>query len=179
LPIQDGSVRNTSSLQILLVMITAGGISQAMAQGRPSVTMSLFGAAPTATPKGEIKGMRPETVGRVAYFSLSDDASSGLMAHSSTTRRMQIALPGGGSVTCAFRTERRPGGMLLLTGTPEGGGPGESCNLVVNNGQVTGEVELASGRYRIQPLGDGSAHAIVEVKTEQFPNENPPKQPPR
>jgi hypothetical protein len=141
--------------------------------------MNLFAAAPTDTPKGEIKGMRPETIGKVAYFALSDDASSGLMARTPTTRRMQIALPGGGAVTCMFRTEHRPNGMVLLTGTPEGGSASETCNLVIDNGQVTGEVELASGRYRIQPLGDGSAHAIVEVKTEQFANENDPKRPPR
>jgi hypothetical protein len=160
-------------------MMAAGGVSQAMAQGRPSVTMSLFGAAPIDSPKGEIKGMRPETIGAVAYFSLSTDASSSLMARSSATQRMQITLPGGNSVTCMFRTERRPGGMLLLTGTPEGGSPGESCNLVIDNGQVTGAVELASGRYRIQPLDDGSAHAIVEVKTAEFPNENEPRRAPR
>jgi len=173
-------VRTTQSLQILLVLMTAGGISQALAQGRPPVTMSLFAAVPIDAPRGEIRGMRPETVGAVAYFSLSVDASSGLVGRSSNApQRMQIALPGGGSVTCTFQSETRPGGAMLLTGTPENGNPGERCNLVIDKGQVTGEVDLASGRYRIQPLGNGSAHVIVEVRTEQLPNENEPKRAPR
>ena len=50
---------------------------------------------------------------------------------------------------------------------------------MVDNGQVTGELELESGRYRIQPLGNGSAHVVVEVKTAAFPNENEPKRAPR
>jgi len=172
-------VRITRSLQILLVLTTASGVSEAMAQGRTSVTMSLFGAAPIDAPKGEIRGMRPETVGEVAYFSLSVDAPSKLRGLTSASQQVQIALPGGNSVTCTLRSEARPGGMLLLTGTPDGGSPGERCNLVVENGQVTGEVELESGRYRIQPLGAGSAHVVVEVKTAAFPNENEPKRAPR
>ena len=179
LPIKDGSVRITRSLQILLLLTTAGGASQAMAQGRTSVTMSLFGAAPIDAPQGEIRGMRPETVGEVAYFSLSVDAPGKLRGLTSAPQQVQIALPGGNSVTCMLRSEARPGGMLLLSGTPESGAPGERCNLVVDNGQVTGELELESGRYRIQPLGNGSAHVVVEVKTAAFPNENEPKRAPR
>jgi len=140
------------------------------------VTMSLFGAAPVDSSNREIQGMRPETVGAVAYFSLSVDAANNLRSRANTPQRMEIALPGGGSVTCTFRSEARPGGLLLLTGTPVGGGPGERCNLVVDNkGQVTGEVDLASGHYRIQPVGPGSTHAVVEIKAEAFPNEGEPK----
>jgi hypothetical protein len=171
-------VRTIRSLQISLVLFGAVAASLAIAQGRPSVTMSLFGAAPVDAPRGEIQGMRPETVGAVAYFSLSVDAANSLRGRNNTPQRMQISLPGGGSVTCTFRSETRPGGMLVLTGTPVGGGPGERCNLVVDNGRVTGEVDIASGRYRIQPLGSGSTHAVVEVKTEAFPNENEPKRAP-
>jgi hypothetical protein len=71
--IKDGSVRITKTLQILLVLTAASGVSAAMAQGRSQersvVAMSLFGAAPVDAPKGEIRGMRPETIGEVAYFS--------------------------------------------------------------------------------------------------------------
>src|SRR5439155_27376637 len=95
----------------------------------------------------------------------------------SAAQQVEIALPGGNSVTCTLRSQARPGGMLLLTGAPEGGAPGERCSLVVENGQVTGELELESGRYRIQPLGSGSAHAVVEIKTAAFPSENEPKNP--
>jgi hypothetical protein len=158
------------------------GTSAALAEGRPTVTMSLFGAAPVQAPSGgvkaEIKGMRPETVGAVAYFPLSVDAANSLRRRSAP-EQLLISLPGGGSVTCTFRAERRPNGVVLLTGEPIGGNPGESCTLVVDKGQVTGELELQSGRYRIQPTGAGSTHAVVEVKTETFPNEAQPLHPPR
>jgi hypothetical protein len=174
------TVPTIATLKIALALImAAAAVSPATAQGRPSVTMSLFGAAPVDAPKAEILGMRPETVGAVAYFSLSVDAANSLRGRSDTPQRMEIALPGGGSVTCTFRSERRPGGMLLLTGTPVNGAPGERCNLVVDNGRVTGEVDIAAGRYRIQPLGSGPTHAVVEVKTEAFPNEREPKRAPR
>ena len=174
--IKDGSVRITKTLQILLVLTAASGVSAAMAQERSAVAMSLFGAATIDAPRGEIRGMRPETIGEVAYFSLSVDAPNklrGLM--SSQQQQVEIALPGGGSVTCTLRSERRPNGVLLLTGGPDGGTPEERCNLVVDNGQVTGEVELETGRYRIQPMGNGSAHVVVEVKTAAFPNESEPR----
>jgi hypothetical protein len=181
---KDGSVRFTKSLQILLVLTAASGVSAAMAQGRSqersAMAMSLFGAAPIDSPKGEIRGMRPETIGEVAYFSLSVDAPNKLRGlTSSSQQQVEIALPGGGSVTCTLRSERRPNGVLLLTGAPDGGAPEERCNLVVDNGQVTGEVELETGRYRIQPIGNGSAHVVVEVKTAAFSNESEPKRAPR
>jgi len=172
-------VRTIRTLQISLALVIAAGVSAALAQGRPTVTMSLFGAAPAQAPKGEIKGMRPEAVGAVAYFPLSVAAANSLRSRSSTPQQMQITLPNGGSVTCTFRSETRPNGMVLLTGTPVGGNPNERCNLVVDKGQVTGEVDLESGRYRIQPVGTGSTHAIVEVKTEAFPNESEPLRAPR
>jgi len=173
---KDGSVRITKTLQILLVLTAASGVSAAMAQGRSAVAMSLFGAAPIDAPQGEIRGMRPETIGEVAYFSLSVDAPNKLRGlTSSSQQQVEIALPGGSSVTCTLRSERRPNGVLLLTGAPDGGAPEERCNLVVDNGQVTGEVELETGRYRIQPIGNGSAHVVVEVKTAAFPNESEPR----
>jgi hypothetical protein len=177
---KDISVRITETLQALLVLTAASGVSTVMAQGRSqersTLAMSLFGAAPVDAPKGEIRGMRPETIGEVAYFSLSVDAPNKLRGlTSSQQQQVEIALPGGGSVTCTLRSERRPNGVLLLTGSPDGGDPQERCNLVVDNGQVTGELELAAGRYRIQPTGNGSAHAVVEVKTAAFPNESEPR----
>ena len=178
--LKDGSVRITKTLEILLVLTAVSGVSAAMAQGRSqersTLAMSLFGAAPVDAPKGEIRGMRPETIGEVAYFSLSVDAPNKLRGlTSSSQQQVEIALPGGGSVTCTLRSEPRPNGVLLLTGAPDGGAPQERCNLVVDNGQVTGEIELETGRYRIQPTGNGSAHVVVEVKTAAFPNESEPK----
>jgi hypothetical protein len=178
--LKDGSVRITKTLEILLVLTAVSGVSAAMAQGRSqersTLAMSLFGAAPVDAPKGEIRGMRPETIGEVAYFSLSVDAPNKLRGlTSSSQQQVEIALPGGSSVICTLRSEPRPNGVLLLTGAPDGGAPQERCNLVVDNGQVTGELELETGRYRIQPTGNGSAHVVVEVKTAAFPNESEPK----
>jgi hypothetical protein len=178
--LKDGSVRITKTLEILLVLTAVSGVSAAMAQGRSqersTLAMSLFRAAPVDAPKGEIRGMRPETIGEVAYFSLSVDAPNKLRGlTSSSQQQVEIALPGGSSVTCTLRSEPRPNGVLLLTGAPDGGAPQERCNLVVDNGQVTGELELETGRYRIQPTGNGSAHVVVEVKTAAFPNESEPK----
>jgi hypothetical protein len=180
-------VRIIKSLQVLLVVTTAVGmseaivseaiVSKAMAQGRPSV--SLFGAAAVDAPQGEIRGMRPETVGEVAYFSLAIDAPSKLRGLADAPQQVKIALPGGSSVTCMLRSQARPGGMLLLSGAPEDGAPGQRCSLVVENGQVTGELELETGRYRIQPLGNGPTHVVVEVKTAAFPSENEPKSEPK
>src|SRR5262245_27498637 len=142
---KDGSVRVTRSLQFLLLLAAASGMGEAMAQGP---TMSLFGAAPIDPPQGEVRGMRPETVGEVAYFSLSVDAQSRLRGlTSSTLQQVRIALPGGNSVTCTLRPQAQPGGIVLLTGAPDGGTPGERCNLVVDNGRVIGELDLQSGRY--------------------------------
>jgi hypothetical protein len=177
---KDGSVRITKTLEILLVLTAVSGVSAAMAQGRSqersTLAMSLFRAAPVDAPKGEIRGMRPETIGEVAYFSLSVDAPNKLRGlTSSQQQQVEIALPGGSSVTCTLRSEPRPNGVLLLTGAPDGGAPQERCNLVVDNGRVTGELELETGRYRIQPTGNGSAHVVVEVKTAAFPNESEPK----
>jgi len=173
-------VRITKTLEILLVLTAVSGVSAAMAQvrsqERSTLALSLFRAAPVDAPKGEIRGMRPETIGEVAYFSLSVDAPNKLRGlTSSQQQQVEIALPGGSSVTCTLRSEPRPNGVLLLTGAPDGGAPQERCNLVVDNGQVTGEIELETGRYRIQPTGNGSAHVVVEVKTAAFPNESEPK----
>jgi hypothetical protein len=67
--------------------------------------------------------------------------------------------------------------MVVLAGEPVAGGEVERCNLVVQNGKVIGEVDLESGRYRIQPIGAGATHAVVEVKTENLPDELAPKVP--
>src|SRR5438045_8527154 len=67
--------------------------------------------------------------------------------------------------------------MGVLGGAPVNGGESESCNLVVQNGRVTGELDLESGHYRIQPIGASATHAVVEIKTENLPDELAPKVP--
>mgnify|MGYP003693840437 CR=1 FL=1 len=121
--------------------------------------------------------MRPGTVGAVVRVPLSLSATSSLIAQNNVPRRLEVALPGGRSVTCEVRPVARRQNMVVLAGAPVAGGEAEQCNLVVRNGQVTGEIDLESGRYRIQPIGAGATHAVVEVKTENLPDELAPKIP--
>ena len=79
-------------------------------------------------------------------------------------------------MTCTLRSERRPNGVLLLTGAPDGGTLGRT--LQSRDRQWPGDRRGRArdrARYRIQPMGNGSAHVVVEVKTAAFPNESEPR----
>src|SRR3981081_4432297 len=182
----DRTMLRVHGLQVALALIVAGGATEAIAQQKKSPpTTRLFngasGQAPSQAPSsdniGETLGMRPGTVGAVVRVPLSLTATSSLTAQNNEPRRLEVALPGGRSVTCLLRPVARPRNMVVLGGAPVNGGESESCNLVVQNGKVTGEVDLESGRYRIQPIGAGATHAVVEVKTENLPDELAPKVP--
>jgi hypothetical protein len=169
-------------VQVAVALIVAGGATEATAQQKKSPpTTRLFngalGQAPSSDNIGEILGMRPGTVGAVVRVPLSLSATSSLTAQNNEPRRLEVALPGGRSVTCLLRPVARPRNMVVLGGAPVNGGESESCNLVVQSGKVTGEVDLESGRYRIQPIGAGTTHAVIEVKTENLPDEFAPKVP--
>jgi hypothetical protein len=138
--------------------------------------MNLFGTATVDAPSDATLGMRPETVGAVLYLPLSVEARRSLLPQGNGPRRLQIALPGGKSVTCLVTSEQRPDGLVILSGVPEGDDIGR-CDLVVENGQVTGDLDVAAARYRIVPVGPGATHAVVEIRTEAFPNEQEPRQP--
>ena len=171
-------------LQVALALMVAGAATQPLAQQKkppdPKLPkqlpkQQLFGAASGGAISDEALGMRSGTVGAVARVPLSPASISNLQSTTASPRPLEIALPDGKSVTCLLRPVSRPLGMVVLGGTTMGGGEGERCNLVVANGRVTGEVDLESGRYRIQPLGTGATHAVVEIKTENLPNELAPK----
>jgi hypothetical protein len=169
-------------LQLALALIVAGSATEAIAQQKKSPpTTRLFNGpsdqAPSSDNIAQTLGMRPGTVGAVVRVPLSLSATSSLTAQNNEPRRLEVALPGGRSVTCVLRPVARPRNMVVLGGAPVNGGESESCNLVVQNGKVTGEVDLESGRYRIQPIGTGATHAVVEVKTENLPDELAPKVP--
>jgi hypothetical protein len=169
-------------LPMALALIVAGGATEATAQQKKSPpTTRLFngpsGQAPSRDNIGETLGMRPGTVGAVVRVPLSVAATSSLTAQNNEPRRLEVALPGGRSVTCEVRPVARRQSMVVLAGAPVAGGEIDRCNLVVRNGQVTGEVDLESSRYRIQPIGAGATHAVVEVKTENLPDELAPKVP--
>jgi len=171
-------------LQVALALIVVGTATEAIAQQKKSPpTMRLFNRAPGATSEGlgeslrATLGMRPETVGAVVRVPLSLATTNNLSAPANEPRRLEVALPGGRSVTCLLRPTARRQNMVVLAGEPVAGGEAERCNLVVQNGKVIGEVDLESGRYRIQPIGTGATHAVVEVKTENLPDELAPKVP--
>jgi len=169
-------------LPVVLALIVAGGATEATAQQKKSPpTTRLFNGPSSQTPRSdniaETLGMRPGTVGAIVRVPLSLSATNSLTAQNNEPRRLEIALPGGRSVTCELRPVARPRNMVVLSGEPLNGGDSESCNLVVQNGRVTGEVDLESGRYRIQPIGASATHAVVEVKTENLPDELAPKVP--
>jgi Metallo-peptidase family M12B Reprolysin-like len=164
-------------LQVALALVLAGGASEAAAQQKKSPPAKLFGATSGAAPSSESLGMRPGTVGAVARVPLSLASISSLQSGAASPRQLEITLPGGKSVTCLLRPVARPQNILVLAGKTLGGGEGERCNLAVQNGRVTGEVDLQSGRYRIQPIGAGASHAVVEIKTENLPDEIAPKVP--
>src|SRR5262249_17995492 len=174
-------------LQVALALVVAGGATEATAQkSEPTTqkkspgTMQLFGAAPRGAAtagaiSGETLGMRPGTAGAIARVQLSLAGTSSLQSRAAAPRRLEIALPDGKSVTCLLRPVARPPAMMVFAGTAEGGGEGARCNLVVENDQVTGEVDLKLARYRIQPVGVGATHAVIEIKTENLPDELGPK----
>jgi hypothetical protein len=169
-------------LQVALALIVAGGATEATAQQKKSPpTTRLFNGASGETPSserlGETLGMRPGTVGAVVRVPFSLSATNSLTAPNNELRRLEVALPGGRSVTCLLGRVARFRNMVVLGGAPVNGGETERCNLVVQNGKVTGEIDLESGRYRIQPIGTGATHAVVEIKTENLPDELAPKVP--
>jgi peptidyl-Asp metalloendopeptidase len=116
-------------------------------------------------------GMMPGTVGAVDYFRLSPAAGQNLRSGAGT-RRMRISLPDGGAVTCDLTAEQPQDGVQILRGSPGDGDPADHCYLLVKDGQVTGDIQTASGRYRIVPTGHGDAHAVVEIRPGGFPEGN-------
>src|SRR5262245_31857158 len=172
-------------LQVALALVVAADATEAAAQKNEPTTqkkspamMQLFGAAPRGAVSGETLGMRPGTAGAIARVQLSLAGTTSLQSRAASPRRLEITLPDGKSVTCLLRPVARPQTMTDFAGTAVGGGEGARCNLVVENGQVTGEVDLKSARYRIQPVGVGATHAVIEIKTENLPDELEPKRPP-
>jgi len=120
-----------------------------------------------------IPGMSPETVGAFSVVSLSSAGTRSVRMASDTgaQQRLRIALPHDRSVVCAFTPERRDSGVVVMRGSVEGNDPVGRCNLYEENGHITGDIEVDAGRFAIVPLGSADAHAVVEVKTQAFPNE--------
>jgi len=150
-------------LGILMATATIGSV--ATAQSEP---LSLFapGTARTEPPPGEtLRGVRPEAVGAVAYFTISPAASRSLRSPKPGPSQMRIELPGGKSVTCSLE-----GTGTSLTGSVDGQAM-SACDLVVRDGKVNGAIDSEAGRFRILPVGNGGTHAVVAVRSEAFPPE--------
>src|ERR1700752_1051157 len=141
----DRMMFRVHGLQVALALIMAGGATEAAAQQKKSPPPTrLFNAPSGQTPSsdniGETLGMRPGTVGAVVRVPLSVAATSSLTAQNKKPRRLEVAWPAGRSVTCEGRPVARRQSMVVLAGAPVAGGDIERCNLVVQNGKVTGEV---------------------------------------
>src|SRR5262249_47339135 len=116
------------SLRAALVLILVGSVAAA-AQKKPAGAERLSAVPPIESPGQDIQGMRPESVGAVARFSLSLDTTSNLRSRSNAARRLQIALPDGKAVTCLLRPVSRPDTMVVFAGSTVGGAPGGRGNL--------------------------------------------------
>ncbi|MEP0324541.1 M12 family metallo-peptidase [Bauldia litoralis] len=122
-------------------------------------------------------GMAPETVGAVGYFTVSTEADRSLRS-GGAPRTMRIALPDGGAVTCNLEAAAPQNGVEVLRGSLGDGDGADHCYLLVKDGQVTGDIQTATGRYRILPAGPGNTHAVVEMRTNAFPAEGDVVEPP-
>lgn len=157
-------------LPLGMLLATAAFTSLAAAQSGSPISLFAPGSARTEPPPGAtLRGMRPETTGAIAYFTVSPQASRSLRSAGSGSREMRIELPGGKNVTCSLQGSEASGGVAFS------GSVGEeslsSCDLFVSDGKVTGLIDTDAGRYRIMPVGKGGTHAVVEVKTGAFPSE--------
>jgi hypothetical protein len=165
------------SYRLALGLLLAGCGSHATAQGAP-VTINLFAPKPPpssrAAPQREadLFGMKPETVGAVGYFALLPDAAKSFSARGAAAQKFRIVLPNRAPVVCSLSRQVNADGTVVLSGAPVGTAAGH-CALAVKDGQISGFIDTASGRYRIVPAGPDNTHAIVEIRTEGFADERP------
>jgi hypothetical protein len=161
------------------VLLLSGLLTSAGAQTKVADIVDLFSPTPQspgtrgskASPRA-IPGMAPETIGAVSILSLSPAGTRSVRSARATAaqQRLRIALPNNTSLVCTFSPERRDSGVLVMRGTIEGQGADSRCNLYEEGGQITGDIDVESGRFAIVPLGS-NVHAVVEVKTQAFPGE--------
>jgi hypothetical protein len=119
----------------------------------------------------QVPGMRPEAIAAVTYLALSPAANRGLRSTGAGALSLRIALPNGKDVTCTFDQGQRKKRSAVMNGTVDGSSPGDRCDILVEGGRISGDIDISSGRYRILPVGQGDVHAVVEVKSEAYPNE--------
>jgi hypothetical protein len=159
--------RFTLPLQLLLAVLLP-----AVATAQQADTVDLFEPSTqrAGAPSGEqIPGLRSDAVGAVSFFAVSPAARQSLRSAPGAKRSMRVALPGGRSVTCRFAAQD-PGSDTLAGSVADSDSPADRCDLVVTGGEVVGDIQTESGRYRIVPM-PGGTHAVVEMKPGAYPNE--------
>jgi hypothetical protein len=166
------------NLGLSLSLLLAAAFTSAHAQTKPELVDLFVPASPERRPfTPSIPGMRPETIGAISFVSLSPAGRrSWRSARSGAPQSFRIALPNASTVVCNVTPERRAGRILAMHGAVNGNNAFDRCNLDEENGRITGDIDVESGRFAIVPVGD--MHAIVEVKTQAFPNEGEPLVPP-
>jgi hypothetical protein len=169
------------NLCLSLSLLLAAAFTSAHAQAKPELVDLFAPASPERNARAFetpfIPGMRPETIGTVSFVSLSTAGRrSWRSARAGAPQSFRIALPNASTVVCNVTPERRAGGVLAMHGTANDNNAFDHCNLYEENGRITGDIDVEGGRFAIVPVGD--MHAIVEVKTQAFPNEGEPLDPP-
>jgi hypothetical protein len=174
-------MRLTRILLLSIPLLLVGSVAPAPAQTIPEAIDLFAPTSPTAprsarpsTAPRQIPGMRQSTVGAVSYLSLSSQGTRAVRSAraNSQPQVLRIALPDGSTAVCNLTPERRASGIVALQGTVEGNNSFDRCNLYEENGLISGEIDVQGGRFAIVPLND--THAVVEVKTQAFPNEGEP-----
>lgn len=158
-----------------LLAASAVILAAQMASAQEPETIDLFDPArsdrTTRPVDAEALGMMPGTVGEVAFLNLSAAAADNLRS-GGAARRLRIALPGGGAVTCNVTPGQPSNGIQVLRDAAGDAGVSDHCYLLVKDGRITGDIQSGSQRFRIVPAGLSDTHAVVEVRSEGFPQES-------
>lgn len=108
-------------------------------------------------------GLLPDAVGAIEIFSLSVEAGSGLRSGGPASRRLRIALPDGGYVTCEMARSAPVNNVEVIEGTVAGN-PLDRCALFLKDGAISGDITVGAERYRVVPVA-GNTHAVVQLRS--------------
>ncbi len=131
-------------------------------------TPSLFKPATPADVSSAASDTKPKNVAAVReqLLALDGDVASAL----EKTGEVKIALfPNAAATFRRTDTEEAYGGGFVWTGAAGSTG---TATLVVQNGKITGYVQLRGRSYEISGAG-GRAHRVVEVAADKLPKEGP------
>jgi len=176
-------MRIARNVGLSLSLLLAGASTSAHAQTKPEV-VDLFATrnVRTLSSTPRIPGMLTEAIGAVSVFPISPAGRRSLRsARAGAPKKYRIALPNASTVVCNVTPKRLTRKVLAMHGGVDDDNAFDNnafghCNLYEENGRITGDIDAEVGRYTIVPVA--KMHAIVEVKTQEFPDEGELKIPP-